>query len=456
MQHWYELFLFSFHDHTGITHHLEKMALKGWLLDRTGFFWAYRKAPRQYVRYAVTYFPSSSDFNPTLPENEAIFRDFCESAGWEFVAQAGEMQIFRSFRPDPIPLDTEPMVQVETIHRSMKGSHLKNQAVISGLMLLQMVMLAVRLVSDPLNVLKFGGNLLSFFSGALLLLEVGFETVSYFRWHKKALQAAEEGSFLPTAGRRWPMALYMIFLLLAALSYVAVLGGQYLLIFLGTLAGIFGGVAAGRALQNHLKARGVKSRTNRILSAALSGGVALVCMFVMLGSSIYATIHDRHDGAEEYTVSPSRTHYAYHDELPLYMEDLLEVDGTAYSNRLYETGSFFLRETQVNIHRRFDRREDATSPTSLDYTLWRSPFPAILDLAVEDRLEWYSGRIALEQHYVPLAPAFGAEAVWQLYDGENARDQYLLRFERCVIEIDFDFPPTDEQMAAAMEKLLEA
>lgn len=450
-----ELNLYSFHDHTGITHHLEKMALKGWLLDRTGFFWTYRRAPRQRVRYAVTYFPSSSDFNPTLPEKEAIFRDFCESAGWEFVAQAGEMQIFRSFHPDPTPLDTEPMVQVETIHRSMKGSHLKNQAAIAALMLLQMAMLLVRLVSDPLSVLKYGGNLMSIFSGALLLLEVGFETVSYFRWHKKALRAAEEGSFLPTAGRRWPMALYMIFLLLVALSYVAILGGKYLLIFLGTLAGIFGAVAIGRALQKHLKARGVKSRTNRILSASLSGGMALVFMFVILGISVYSTIQDRHDGAEEYYVAPSRTHYAYHDQLPLYMEDLVEVDGTAYSNRLYESGSFLLTETQVNIHRRFDREDEENIPRSLEYTLWRSPFPAILDLAVEDRLEWYSGRIALEQHYVPLAPAFGAEAIWQLYDGESARDQYLLRFEDCVIEIDFDFPPTVEQMTAAVEKLLE-
>ena len=75
---------------------------------------------------------------------------------------------------------------------------------------------------------------------------------------------------------------------------------------------------------------------------------------------------------------------------------------------------------------------------------------------MEDRLEWYSGRIALEQHYVSLPSVFGIEAVWQLYDGENARDQYLLRFERCVIEIDFDFPPTVEQMTAAVEKLLEA
>lgn len=453
MQHRYELFLFSFHDHTGIARHLEKMALKGWMLKKTGFFWVYRKAPRQYVRYAVTYFPTSSDFNPTLPEKEAMFRDFCESAGWEFVAQAGEMQIFRSFQENPIPLDTDPMVQVETIHRSMRGSHLKSQATISALMLLQMVMTTVRLVSDPLSILKYSGNLLSFFSGALLLLEVGFETVSYFRWHKKALAAAEEGKFLPTAGRRWPMALYMTFLLLVVLSYVAVLGGQYLLIFFGTLAGIFGGVAAGRLLQNRLKARGVKSRTNRILSASLSGGMALLFMFVMLGFTTYITINQRYDGAEEYTVAPSRTHYAYHDTLPLYMEDLVEVDGTAYSNRLFETGSFLLTESQVSIHRRFDREDDGAAPRSLDYTIWRSPFPAILDLAVEDRLEWYSGRIALEQHYVALSPVFGADAAWQLYDGERSRDQYLLRFEDCLIEIDFDFPPTGEQMAIAVAAL---
>lgn len=449
----YEMFLFSFHDHTGIARHLEQLALKGWLLEKTGFFWTYRKAPRQRVRYAVTYFPTSSDFNPTLPEKEAMFRDFCESAGWEFVAQAGEMQIFRSFRPDPTPLDTEPMVQVETIHRSMKGSHLKSQATIAALMVFQLGMLLWRLFSDPLSILTYSGNLLSLLSEAALLAEISFETLSYFRWRKKALLAAEEGHFLPTAGRRWPMALYFLFLLLAVLSFIPSLGTEYLGVVLGTLAAIFGGVAIGRFTQNRLKARGVASRTNKIVSSALSGGLALVFTFAVMGFFIHSTIQGRYDGAEEYTVAPSRTHYAYHDALPLYMEDLAEVDGTAYSNRLYERGSFFITETQVNIHRRFDREDDGTSPRSLDYTVWHSSFPAILDLAVEDRMDWYSGRIALGQRYVPLSPAFGAEAVWQLYREEEPRDQYLLRLEDCVIEIDFDFPPTGAQMETAIAAL---
>ena len=111
-----ELFLFSFHDHTGIARHLEKMALKGWLLDRTGFFWTYHSCEPQSIRYAVTYFPDTEEASG----KEALFRDLCQEAGWAFVTKHKEMQIFRSTLPDPEPLDTEPMAQIEAIHASMK------------------------------------------------------------------------------------------------------------------------------------------------------------------------------------------------------------------------------------------------------------------------------------------------------------------------------------------------
>ena len=454
MQHRYELFLFSFHDHTGIARHLEKMALKGWLLESTSLFWTYRKAPRQRVRYAVTYFPSS-DFDPAPSDKEYLFRDFCESAGWEFVARAGEMQIFRSFRSDPTPLDTEPMVQVETIHKSMKGSHLKNLAglVLSNAFLL--LFLLFRLFVDPLNILKYGGYLLTMFSELLLIAEAAWETVSYFAWRKRALAAAEEGRFLPTAGRRWPKTMNQVLTWTMLLALLSTMGANYLPILLGTLAAILIPVAIARAVQNHMKKRGVSGRTNKRVTLALSAGLAVAASFLMLTAIVSGTMANRYDGAEEYTVS-GVSHYAYHDELPLYMEDLVNVDGTAYSNRLYETGSFLVTETQVNIHRRFDRREDPDAPTSLDYTLWTSPFPAILDLVVEDQMEWYSGRSALGRHYEPITFASGAESAWQLYDGEEAEQQYLLRFERHIIEIDFDFTPTGEQMATAIEKLLNA
>lgn len=452
MQHKYELFLFSFHDHTGTAAHLEKMAKKGWMLESTGFFWKYRKCEPQTVRYAVTYFPSS-DFDPGPSDKEYMFRDFCESAGWEFIAQADRMQIFRSTRPDPVPLDTEPQVQVETIHAAMTGSHLKNQVGLALSTAVLLLFILFRLISDPLSILTYNGYLLTLFSESLLLLEVAWETGSYFCWRKKALAAAEEGRFLPTPGRRWPKILNQALTWLLFLGFLSTVTVRYLPILLGTLGAILGAVAIARFVQNRMKARGVKGSTNRAVTMALSGGLAVVFSLVLLGGIVAGTMSNRYEDAEEYTAN-GVSHYAYHDEMPLYMGDLADVANEDYSNRLYESGSILLREAEATIRRRFDRREDPSAPTLLSYTVWTSPFGSILDLVTEDRIDWYEGRTALGRHYEPITAASGAVDAWQLYDAETAEEQYLLRFEGHVIEIDFDFAPTGEQMAEAIKKLL--
>ena len=56
---------FAFYDDQGIARHLERMAQKGWLIERiNNYFWTYRKIEPQRLRFAVTYFPEASDFNP--------------------------------------------------------------------------------------------------------------------------------------------------------------------------------------------------------------------------------------------------------------------------------------------------------------------------------------------------------------------------------------------------------
>ena len=53
--------LYSFYDHTGLEKHLEKMAGKGWLLEKVwNNVWYYRRiAPRE-LKFSVTYFPKVS------------------------------------------------------------------------------------------------------------------------------------------------------------------------------------------------------------------------------------------------------------------------------------------------------------------------------------------------------------------------------------------------------------
>ena len=153
-----ELNLYSFYDHTGIARHLEKMAAEGWLLERisTGSgIWRYRKAAPQALRYAVTYFPAASDFDAAPGQGQQAFMDLCAEAGWQFVAQSAQMQIFCNASADAVALDTEPSVQVDNIHRAMKANFLIAQCLFLGLALLNFAVLAFSFRED--GALSAGG-----------------------------------------------------------------------------------------------------------------------------------------------------------------------------------------------------------------------------------------------------------------------------------------------------------
>ena len=56
---------FSFFNHTAISEHLEKMAQKGWMIERlTSFGWIYRRIKPQKIHFTVSYYPKASEFDP--------------------------------------------------------------------------------------------------------------------------------------------------------------------------------------------------------------------------------------------------------------------------------------------------------------------------------------------------------------------------------------------------------
>lgn len=78
---------FSFYDRTGIQKHLEKMAAKGWLLEKLGGTWKYKAIEPANIHFAVTYFPDVSEFDPEPPEKMRAFQEFCSQGGWEFLTR---------------------------------------------------------------------------------------------------------------------------------------------------------------------------------------------------------------------------------------------------------------------------------------------------------------------------------------------------------------------------------
>lgn len=72
----------SFFDHTGISSHLEKMAAKGWMIEKvTNTGWVYRRIEPKNIHFAVSYFPKASEFDPEISEEQKMFHDFCAHTG---------------------------------------------------------------------------------------------------------------------------------------------------------------------------------------------------------------------------------------------------------------------------------------------------------------------------------------------------------------------------------------
>ena len=134
-------------DEAAIVKRLEKLAAKGWFLERAeNWGWTLRRGKPAQVRYAVTYFPGASVFDPGPTEDQETYADYCRAAGWEFVSSYGPVQYFRSDLPDPVPIETDQGEKLAAIHRTKT----KNTLLASGLVL---VVLAI-FWSGQLRVLR--------------------------------------------------------------------------------------------------------------------------------------------------------------------------------------------------------------------------------------------------------------------------------------------------------------
>ena len=98
---------FSFYDQRAIEKTLEEMAAKGWMVRKVGnLFWTYEEMEPQRLRFAVTYFPGASEFDPRPSEKQLDKEAFCAQDGWQLVLRWDAMQIFCTHREDAVPIDT--------------------------------------------------------------------------------------------------------------------------------------------------------------------------------------------------------------------------------------------------------------------------------------------------------------------------------------------------------------
>lgn len=451
----------TFYDRTGLEQDLEAQAAKGWLLEKcaaTG--WLYRRIEPAKIHFSVVYFHAVDIFDPRPSDKQQRFQEFCEYTGWELIASNAQMQIFCNRREHPIPIETDPVIEVENIHKSVKKTMIP--AYLSNLILavMQIGLSAQRFSWDPLTELL---SLPSMLATLFWCLDVFFWTILlglYFSWHRKAKAAAEDGHFFETKSTDLFQILMIITSSLAVL-FMYLSFGSWTVLLVGVLMviGILSLTAVMVWLSNRMKKANVSARTNRLITytfAVLMSFVLCGCV-IWLVVSVHSAENDPAAHAETYEYN-GWTYYIYDDPIPLRIEDLIDTDYDGYSYEIISDDSSPLLS---RFEARQKTRYDALTEPEMQYCIVQVKFPLLYDWVLTEMLDEFDHNYAYpeddpnwkEDQSIDPSP-WGAEEVYQLIlDGED-QARYLLCYENVIIEIDLDWMPTAEQMATISQKLI--
>ena len=452
-QYKYLMAQFTFYDRTGICQLLEKQAEKGWVLDKvTNYAWRLRRMKPQKLHYAVTYFPKASAFDPGPTEQQKELYDFCAHSGWILAGTTAQMQVFYNEAEDPVPIETDPMMELENIHASAKKNYLPAYFMLLGLAVLQIALQIGQLVSFPLTYLSSNTTLFNWLCQGVLLVMCSMELMGYFSWYRKAKAAAENGEFVQTRGYR-KFELMLLALVIAALIWLLCSMSPRMAVFMTIILALMGVVIlAVTGIQNLMKCMGISTGTNRtvtwvlvvVLSLAVGGLVVPVGNMVM-----------EHPGwAENREVRQFEWngYYfdIYNDEIPLRVEDLTDAQSPDYSYEAREQSSLFLKKGNYS-----QRIWGSSELPEMSYIVYTTRIPALYHLVIQEvtkpveyEMGVYENGEPYYDEYIPQdEDPWGAEMVCRRYAGGEPYDHWVLCYDGTVVIFQSNWEPTPEQMA---------
>ena len=445
---WYQI-----NDCEAVARHLEKMAARGWLLEKAdNWGWIYRRSAPAQVRYCVTFFPEASIFDSGPTGDQETYIDYCAAAGWEFVSSYGPAQYFRSTRPDPVPIETDEAAKLRAIHRSMWKT-----LILGSLLLLfaQILNLSGRVQHfrwAPMSELSDSGTLGLWLMMAVLVVYLVGNLADYFIWYFRSKRSVERGgACLPvhTRARLWASGVLLAACAAGIAGFVSKLtrpGFGWVLLY------AFGGMALLLAVLYR-----VMDRMKRQGSARGDTRAAYLVLTVVLAvaygyGGIPLANHLSETGAMERAPAYTYTKYGierniYRDELPVTLEDL----GYPVSPEDHCSYEAEVSRSPLARHTVYSQRGlgEGSELPYLEYQVCEIPWGWLRDLCWDTLVHSGDGQFRAED--VAVEPAPEAALSRARYGGR----QYLLLFEDRIVVISGDWEMTAEQIRRAALPLLE-
>lgn len=106
-----------------------------------------------------------------------MFHDFCAHTGWQLACTSAQLQIFYNERENPIPIETDPELELQAIHASAKKGFIPQYIALLAIALLNGAMWISNLLGDPIDLLSTPTKLFTGF--AWLLFINNFENAGF-------------------------------------------------------------------------------------------------------------------------------------------------------------------------------------------------------------------------------------------------------------------------------------
>lgn len=176
--------------------YLEKMAEKGWYIDRSMLnnVWSFRKGEPSKRHYNVVLMPGSSRFDIEENEGSGQFRELCEQAGWKLEHGGILWQIFYTEEEGILPVESDPETKLDLIRDIMMAPW---RLVLDFLIVCCLLAPAISVIwktgIGALSILQAAG------CGLLAVWAIyrAYSRFSMISWYKKARQSVERGEGIP-------------------------------------------------------------------------------------------------------------------------------------------------------------------------------------------------------------------------------------------------------------------
>lgn len=440
---------FDFYDAIGIERHLTKMASKGWLLCNISGWWTYEKIEPQKLKFAVTYYSEASDFDPYPSDNQEVFIEYCESAGWQLAACNAAMHIFYTAQADAIPIETDEALKLDKIHYVMKRSVLLNEGILLVLSLSLCISNVHQMFDQPLERLSDPSHWLLLCVDLLAFLYLLIDMIRYDTWYKCSVKSVKKGGQCCEVRHSMHRELWLLGCLLPALLNQA---WQALLVILAVIVSLFVSFLFSRFVQKYLKKHNAARLEN------LSCTVLTFIVVFMAAANLFSSAVSRYQSAiktdnqevrELFDAMGHRSEWLItHDVLPLYIEELKPVQNDDYTYINNHQESYLL------AYSRCAQQLPDIYPHDLQLTYEIADIKAdwLYETCLNELQHIYQNNNSYWQE--ADASLWQADTVYQLYyNNQPFLNEYIICYEQRIVKITFNWQATMQELQIAAEHL---